>query len=727
MSFISNTSLRVGSNTPQGAEQQRPSPKALCKLTSLADWPRWNGDLMHILQARGLLPYVTTSVLEPAGEENGPARRRWRKDRLTVLLLIRRYLSLEIKAKIPGAGWDATRDKDPKKLYDIVRRIVREGTSAHGEGDDDIPPPESEDSLIEHIDLIEVEDDADWISVTLTTASRPTAPPESMADRITRVQTDLRDLKAYYSIEASDERYERLDAYYGDELAALEPLPFDTYSQDEKADYLLLKNYLRRAQRTLQLDRERDSAFAPIVEPFAAPIREWIGKRRRVEALDPKALADALHGASKRVQEARDHVRQNADRYSRATGARAARTVDALREHLAEMISFYTGYDAQFDWWVISPSTRLDAALAETAAEMRAVLVGVAPGDEETIVGEPIGRAGLLTDLEAEMVPYTPEELLRIADREYAWCEAQMESASTDLGFAAHAWRAALEHVKNLYEPPGSYPVFIRALVDEGAAYVRAHDLVTVPRVAEEAIRVTRIEPARQRVSPFFLGGTYLQISYPTADVAHADKLMALRGNNRHFCRATAFHEMIPGHHLQLFVGERSRAYRRDLFDTPFFVEGWALYWEMVLWNRGDFFVSPEDRIGSLFWRMHRCARIIFSIKFHLGQLDARQCVDLLVEKVGHERATAEGEVRRSLGPDYSPLYQAGYMLGALQLMKLREEAVGKGYGKLGEKEFHDRVLRTNVMPIEMLRALLLGKELNKDFKSEWKFYGDKI
>src|SRR6201999_1699675 len=108
---------------------------------------------------------------------------------------------------------------------------------------------------------------------------------------------------------------------------------------------------------------------------------------------------------------------------------------------------------------------------------------------------------------------------------------------------------------------------------------------------------------------------------------------------------------------------------------TPFSVEGWALYWEFILWDKG-FPETPENRIGMLFWRMHRCARIIFSLKFHLGQMTAAECVDFLVQKVGHERATAEGEVRRSFAGDYSPLYQAGYMLGAFELRALRHELV---------------------------------------------------
>ena len=74
----------------------------------------------------------------------------------------------------------------------------------------------------------------------------------------------------------------------------------------------------------------------------------------------------------------------------------------------------------------------------------------------------------------------------------------------------------------------------------------------------------------------------------------------------------TIHHELIAGHHLQQFMRDRYKAYRH--FDTPFWVEGNSLYWEMLLWDL-KFPQTPQDKIGMLFWRMHRCARIIFSLK----------------------------------------------------------------------------------------------------------------
>ena len=69
---------------------------------------------------------------------------------------------------------------------------------------------------------------------------------------------------------------------------------------------------------------------------------------------------------------------------------------------------------------------------------------------------------------------------------------------------------------------------------------------------------------------------------------------MSMRGNNPHFYRAVVHHELIPGHHLQGFMNARYRPYR-SIFATPFWTEGWALYWELLLWDM-NFPRSPEDR-----------------------------------------------------------------------------------------------------------------------------------
>jgi uncharacterized protein (DUF885 family) len=226
------------------------------------------------------------------------------------------------------------------------------------------------------------------------------------------------------------------------------------------------------------------------------------------------------------------------------------------------------------------------------------------------------------------------------------------------------------------------------------------------------------LTPEQQRFAPFFLGGESILVAYPTEDMDEETKIMSMRSNNYGFGHATVFHELIPGHNLQGFMNTRYKPYRY-VFETPFSVEGWALYWEMLLWDKG-FHKTPEEKIGALFWRMHRCARIIFSLNYHLGKWTPRQCIDFLVDRVGHERFSAESEVRRSFTGNYGPLYQIAYMLGGLQIRALHHELVDSG--KMKEKAFHDAFLRENAIPVELFRAMVTNERLATDHKASWRF-----
>jgi hypothetical protein len=293
-----------------------------------------------------------------------------------------------------------------------------------------------------------------------------------------------------------------------------------------------------------------------------------------------------------------------------------------------------------------------------------------------------------------------------------------MIRASREMGLGDD-WHKALEKVKNDFVEPGKQPELVRKLAQEAVDYVTQRDLVTVPALAREDWWEEMLTPEQQQSAPFFLGGDLILVAFPTNTMTQEQKLMSLRGNNIHFARSTVFHELIPGHHLQGFISARYRSYREP-FATPFWTEGNAFYWELRLWDQG-FAKTPEDRIGMLFWHMHRAARIIFSLSFHLEKMTAEECVNFLVDRVGFERDNAAAEVRRSFDGTYPPIYQSSYMLGALQFEALQKELVVSG--KMSEKAFHDAILQQNSLPVELIRAALNGQPLTKDFKPGWRFF----
>ena len=342
--------------------------------------------------------------------------------------------------------------------------------------------------------------------------------------------------------------------------------------------------------------------------------------------------------------------------------------------------------------------------------------------DNSGIPGAARGRTGLVFDLADEMIPYTPEQLIALANKEFAWHEEEMKKASRQMGFGDD-WKKAVEKVKGMYVPPGGQPAVVRDMLFEAVDYLRAKDLITVPEIASESFHMSMMSPEAQLSSPFFLGGSQIIVSYPTNTMEYEARLQSMRGNNIPFSHAVAFHEMIPGHNLVGYMASRFANYRARIGgNTPFFGEGWPLYWELTLYDMG-FHDTPEERVGALFWRMHRCARIIFSLNFHMGIWSPQESIDFLVDKVGHERDNATAEVRRSFQGGYGPLYQAAYLLGGLQLRGLRKELVDSR--QMTNKQFHDEILRQGSMPIALIRLGLTKQKLTRDMSIDWKFYGD--
>lgn len=547
------------------------------------------------------------------------------------------------------------------------------------------------------------------------------AQPQSseLRELVERFTADRSALNTFYSVPGSTLRLQRLRGFYAAWQAKLEALPYDTLGVEGRIDWHLLRLQLRYELGLLAREERRNAEMASFMgwTDEVAALQE---ARRQFEPVRPPEAAATLARIREAIVAARKVLEGDGPKPGRIVAYRAANRLGELGRSLKDWFEFYDAFDPQFGWWAREPYKRLAAAMDDYAKFLREKIVGVKPGEDEPIVGDPIGAEGLKLDLEHEMMPYSPEQLIAVAEREFAWCEAEWRKVAHDLG-CGDDWRAALEQVKRDYVAPGEQPALIARQAYEAVDFVTKRDLVTIPPLAIDDWLMTMMSPERQKTNPFFLGGDRIIVSFPADTMDQQEKLDSLRANNTHFCHATVFHELIPGHHLQGWMADRFNPHRQ-LFYTPFYVEGWALWWEFHLWDLG-FQQTPQDRAGALFWRTHRCARIIFSLNFHLGRWTPQQCIDFLVDRVGHDRHTATGEVRRSFNGDYSPLYQVGYMMGAIQLRSLHADLVASG--RMPEKEFHDRILRGGTMPIEMVRAHLLGTRLPRDYVSSWKFAGE--
>lgn len=534
---------------------------------------------------------------------------------------------------------------------------------------------------------------------------------------IATYQADKGALQRKYPNNLSEVYFERFTKFYADAKKDLDKLNFEGLTKEQKIDYVLLRNQIDKSIYFHALEYKAFNEVKNVVE-VAQPI--YVFNESRKTGINPKSdkLAADFNKVEKEIRSEIIALKTKKHYDSWQKAELAADIVKELIKSTEESYKFYFEYNPEFNWWMQAPNKKLMKTFEEYEGLLRKHFSNTLVKDDGSgIIGKPLGRDALLKDLSFEFIAYTPEQLISEANNQFAWCEKEMLKASNELGYG-NDWKKALEHVKQTYVPPGQWQEDVNKLAWEAIKYVEDRDLVTVPALAKETWRTVMLSAEAQKVSPFFLGGEQIMVAYPTAVMDHDDKMMSMRGNNPYFSRATVQHELIPGHHLQQFMNQRYKPYRKS-FSTPFWTEGWALYWEFNLWDKG-FPRTPEEKIGMLFWRMHRCARIIFSLNYHLEKMTPQQCIDLLVEKVGHERANAEAEVRRSFTGRYGPLYQIAYMIGGLQFYSLKKELVDAG--KMTEKQFHDTILQNNTMPVEMVKAVLKGEELKKDKIASWKF-----
>jgi uncharacterized protein (DUF885 family) len=166
---------------------------------------------------------------------------------------------------------------------------------------------------------------------------------------------------------------------------------------------------------------------------------------------------------------------------------------------------------------------------------------------------------------------------------------------------------------------------------------------------------------------------------------------------------STAFHEAIPGHHLQLAIAqERDAAHMITRYlGNSGFSEGWGLYAERLADEMG-LFSSDLDRMGLLSNEALRAARMVVDPALHVLGWTREQAIDYMLENTAENRVMVENEVDRYIG---WPGQATAYMLGNLEIRRLRamaEERMGESFDI---REFHDRVLEDGTVPLPMLRA----------------------
>ncbi|HLS83736.1 MAG TPA: DUF885 family protein, partial [Arenimonas sp.] len=374
------------------------------------------------------------------------------------------------------------------------------------------------------------------------------ADSQRLAPVVARFRADLYSVQHVQDVTAGPRREAALRALYTGWLERLQAFDAQALEQEDRLDLALLRRDLAYRLQQLDFERERWRQAEPLL-PGVSRLIALAEARRNLEYPDARTAAATLDQVRRELEAlgARLDKDPKAVASTPVLAHRAARLLAGVREDLKAWYDFHAGYDPQFSWWARQPYETLDKVLEAHGKRLSDRLAGAA--DPETIIGDPIGREALLAALRHELIPYSPEQLMRLAERELAWCQAEMAKAAREMGY--DDWHQALEAVKNQHPAPGEQPKLVVELADEAIAFVEERGLVTVPELAKRDWRMTMLSPEYQLQAPFFLGGQDVWVSYPTDTMPHEKKLMSLRGNNRHFSRAVVHHELIPGHHLQ--------------------------------------------------------------------------------------------------------------------------------------------------------------------------------
>jgi uncharacterized protein (DUF885 family) len=169
--------------------------------------------------------------------------------------------------------------------------------------------------------------------------------------------------------------------------------------------------------------------------------------------------------------------------------------------------------------------------------------------------------------------------------------------------------------------------------------------------------------------------------------------------------RTLAYHEAIPGHHFQIALAQEQRGlpFFRRVVPFPAYSEGWALYAEQVAAERG-FQADPYDRLGYLRDQLFRAARLVVDTGIHHKRWTREEAIDYMLANTGIPEGEVVSEVERYI---VFPGQACAYMIGRLEILRLRAEARAALGDDFDLRDFHRVALGNGALPLTLLRRVV--------------------
>lgn len=291
----------------------------------------------------------------------------------------------------------------------------------------------------------------------------------------------------------------------------------------------------------------------------------------------------------------------------------------------------------------------------------------------------------------------TPDQIHEIGLKELQKTEAEMLTVARKFGFNDLA--SFNEHVKNdrkLYATSGQqlldlYAKYVKDIEPQLPKYFGRLPKAKLVAIPMEASRSKNAVPADYTAG--------------TADGSRPGHINVNEWDPEHRLllnvEAIAYHEGIPGHHLQISLAQELPdlpAFRRNAGYTAF-VEGWALYSERLAKELGGY-QDPYSEYGRLENEMWRDIRLVIDTGVHAKHWSREQMVEYFHKYTAMDEPNIQTEVDRYIA---WPGQALAYKLGQLEILRLREEAQQKLGKDFDIRAFHDEVLDSGALPLDVL------------------------
>ena len=254
-----------------------------------------------------------------------------------------------------------------------------------------------------------------------------------------------------------------------------------------------------------------------------------------------------------------------------------------------------------------------------------------------------------------------------------------------------------------------------RVALDRATAFVREHDLVTVPDAPVEIIEMPEFQrgvAVAYADSPGPLDEnlkTFYAVSPMPEDWTDAQVESFLREYNSRMIDLLSIHEGTPGHYLEGWHSAKFPSTLRAVLRSGMFAEGWAVYTEKMMADAGYLDNDPLFRLVQLKFYLRTIANAILDQGVHVDGWSREQAMDLMVNQTFQQESEAAGKwTRAQLTSAQLPTYFVGVQ-EHFDLRKAMEEKQGDAFNL---KAYHDQVLSYGAPPVRFVRELMLDEPI---------------